>query len=109
MALGIANGSITGITASTQLDDEHNASKARLNGLSAWVPSGTDTQPWLQVDLTRVVEITKVSTQGFFVGGVARYITSYILLFGDDGVNFQEYKENSKTKVTWISYSTTKR
>ncbi|KAJ7372866.1 Thioredoxin domain-containing protein 3 [Desmophyllum pertusum] len=104
--LGMENGSIPSeaIKASSELDDQHSASRARLNTKpegelkGAWVPLQSDENQWLQVDFGKVVEITKVCTQG---GGdsVGHCVSSYILLFGDDGENFQEYQENNETKV----------
>ena len=103
------NGSIPSeaIKASSELDDQHSASRARLNTKpegelkGAWVPLQSDENQWLQVDFGKVVEITKVCTQG---GGdsVGHCVSSYILLFGDDGENFQEYQENNETKVRTI-------
>ena len=92
------------IKASTELDVQHNASRSRLNTkpegeqAGAWVPLESDENQWLQVDLGKVVEITKVCTQG---GGesVEYRVNSYVLSFSEDQENFQEYQENGETKV----------
>ena len=100
------NGSIPNdaIKASSELDDQHSASRSRLNTkpegelMGAWVPLQSDESQWLQVDCGKIVEITKVSTQGGGEGD-EHHVTSYILLFSDDQENFQEYQENEETKV----------
>lgn len=104
--LGMENGSIPNdaIKASSELDEHHGATRARLNTkpegdlMGAWVPLESDDSQWLEVDLGKVVEITKVGTQGGGEG-VKHCVTSYILLFSEDQENFQEYKENDETKV----------
>ncbi|XP_078344639.1 thioredoxin domain-containing protein 3 homolog isoform X2 [Oculina patagonica] len=104
--LGVENGSIPSeaITASSELDDQHSASRARLNTkpegelMGAWVPLQSDENQWLQVNLGKVYEITKVCTQGGG-DGVEHRVSSYIMLFSEDGQNFQEYQQNNETKV----------
>ena len=100
------NGSIPteAIKASSELDVQHNASRARLNTkpegelMGAWVPLQSDEEQWLQVDFGKVVEITKVCTQGGG-DGVEHWVKTYTMLFSQDGENFQEYQENNETKV----------
>ena len=100
------NGSIPteAIKASSELDEQHNASRARLNTkpegelMGAWVPLQSDDEQWLQVDFGKVVEITKVCTQGGG-DGVEHCVRTYVMLFSQDGENFQEYQENNETKV----------
>ena len=103
------NGSIPSeaIKASSELDDQHSASRARLNTkpegelMGAWVPLQSDENQWVQVDLGKVSEVTKVCTQGGG-DGVEHRVSSYIMLFSEDGENFQEYQENNETKVSNI-------
>lgn len=105
------NGSIPSdaIKASSELGDKHNASRARLNSkpegelMGAWAPSESDDNQWLQVDLGKVCEITKIATQGGGEG-VEHRVTSYVLLFGEDQENLHEYKENEETKVNIVSF-----
>lgn len=104
--LGLENGRISSeaITSSSELDDKHSASRARLNSkpegelMGAWVPLESDENQWLQVDLGKVLEVTKVSTQGGG-DGVSTYVTSFILLCSEDGETFQDYQENDAVKV----------
>lgn len=105
-AVGMESGSIPNdaIKASSELDEKHSASKARLGikpedeQFGAWVPLESDENQWLQMDLGKIVEITKVSTQGGCDGADHR-VTSYVLSFGEDQENFQEYQEQGETKV----------
>ncbi|KAK2560505.1 Thioredoxin domain-containing protein 3-like protein [Acropora cervicornis] len=104
--LGMENGNIPddAIKASTELDDQHSASRARLNAkpdgekMGAWVPLESDENQWLQVDLGKVAEITKVSTQG---GGEEseQRVVSFVLAFSEDQENFLDYQENGDVKV----------
>jgi len=104
--LGMENGNIPddAIKASTELDDQHSASRARLNAkpdgekMGAWVPLESDENQWLQVDLGKVAEITKVSTQG---GGEEseQSVVSFVLAFSEDQENFLDYQENGDVKV----------
>ena len=104
--LGMESGSIPNeaIKASSERDDQHSASRSRLNTkpegeqMGAWVPLESDENQWLQVDLGKVAEITKVCTQGGGEG-VEHRVNSYILSFSEDQENFQEYQENGEIKV----------
>ena len=106
--LGMENGSIPNdaIKASSELDEPHSATRARLNTkpegelMGAWVPLESDENQWLQVDLGKVAEITKISTQGGGEG-VEQHVASYILLFSEDEENVEEYKENGELKVSY--------
>lgn len=105
--LGMENGNIPNdaIQASTELDDHHSASRARLNAepdgekMGAWVPQESDESQWLLVDLGKVAEITKVSTQGGGEGSEQR-VVSFVLAFSKDQENFQDYQENGDVKVS---------
>ncbi|CAK8673207.1 unnamed protein product [Clavelina lepadiformis] len=68
------------LSASTEADENFNAARGRLNtpadviiindqikvgtGHGAWEPTGSDSAPWLQVDLPRYMEIKGIITQG---------------------------------------------
>ena len=106
--LGMQNHSIPNeaIKASSKLDDKHSASEARLNSTGAWVSDSCDKRPWIQLDLGEVKEVTKIATQGGHVGGVARFVGSYILLFSkDEESGFEGYKEGNKIKVRFLRLS----
>ena len=72
--------------------------------MGSWVPLQSDENQWLQVDLGKILEVTKVSIQGGGDGdgdgdGVSMYVTSFILLYSEDGETFQDYQENNAEKV----------
>ena len=68
----------TDITASSELDSNSSASNARLNNTKSWVADTIDTQPWIQVNLGKIMNITAISTQGFPGSGfVASFYFSY--------------------------------
>lgn len=106
-ALGMENEGITDgqISSSSQLDDTHTASEARLNFKAdgsergGWSALTNNFNQWLQVDLGTFNRVTRVATQGR--NGRDQWVTRYRIQFSDDGVSFQFYKEsvNSSAKV----------
>lgn len=99
---GITDGQIS---SSSQLDDTHTASEARLNFKTdgsergGWSALTNNFNQWLQVDLGTFNRVTRVATQGR--NGRDQWVTRYRIQFSDDGVSFQFYKEsvNSSAKV----------
>ncbi|XP_020893204.1 thioredoxin domain-containing protein 3 homolog isoform X2 [Exaiptasia diaphana] len=92
------------ITASSVLDDNHNACRSKLNSavdgdqMAGWSAKDIDENQWIQIDIGNPSEITKVSTQG--KGGEStHHVTSYLLSFSSDGENFQVYQEAGQDKV----------
>ena len=94
------NGEITAgkISASSQYSANHGASQGRLhlqpNGAKAgsWSPAINDVNQWLQVDLITIfARLSRVATQGS--NDMDQWVTQYNLDYGDDGVNFQYYRE----------------
>ena len=68
----------TDITASSELDLNSSASNARLNNTKSWVADTNDTQPWIQVNWGKIMNITSISTQGFPGSGfVSSFYFSY--------------------------------
>ena len=110
-ALGMENEGITDvqINSSSQLDDTHSASEARLNYKAdgsergSWSALTNDFNQWLQVDLGTFNRVTRVATQGR--NGRDQWVTRYRLQYSDDGVTFLFYKEfvNSSAKVCELS------
>jgi len=107
--LGMENGAIADyqITASSQLDKYHAASRARLNiKLSGsmkggWTARTEDLKQWLQVDLGSYTIVTRVATQGR--NGYNQWVTKYRLLYaGNDGMNFHSYKELGDTSAKLV-------
>ena len=89
------------ITASSEWDHNHAAIQGRLNFLKtggkrgAWSADRNDDNQWLQIDLIGQYIVTRVATQGR--NGHAQWVTEYKLQFGDDGNNFQYYREQGET------------
>ncbi|XP_022805050.1 uncharacterized protein LOC111342257 [Stylophora pistillata] len=99
--LGMESGAIKDaqITASTQWDDNHATSRARLNlkltGVKrgAWSTRVVDPRQWLQVDLLSLTIVTGVATQGRNAPRIQQWVTKYRFQYSNDGVNFHFYKE----------------
>ena len=105
--LGMESGAIKDaqITASTQSDDNHAPSRARLNSklpgveTGAWSSRVLDLKQWLQVDLGRYTSVTGIATQGRNVNWHNDWVTKYRLQYSTDGVNFHFYKEKGDNSV----------
>ena len=76
----------TDITASSELDSNSSASNARLNNTKSWV---ADTQPWIQVNLGKIMNITEISTQGFPGSG---FVSSF-------------YFSHDTSEMEWLNYT----
>ena len=93
------------ISASSQWDNNHGASRARLHMLfnrkttqrGAWSPSSSDLNQWLEINLGGYTTLTRVATQGR--SDHAQWVTKYRLQYSDDGVIFQFYKEPHQTSA----------
>jgi len=89
------------ITASSEHNAVHAASRARLNfheipnkTAGAWAAKAIDNNPWLQVDLgARYTKVTRVPTQGRNSLNHPQWVTKYKLQYGDNGVAFQYFRE----------------
>ena len=97
------------IKASSQLDNSHSPSQARLhikadgNKAGGWSALRNDFGQWLQVDLGSYTKVTRIATQGR--NGYDQWVTKYRIQYSYAGVAFMFYKkaENSSAKV--YSYS----
>ncbi len=54
---------------------------------------------WLQVDFEKQTVITGISTQGRADAGYIQFVKTYIVLYSNNGVEFQPYKQLNQTKV----------
>ena len=95
------------IRASSQLDDNHSAGKARLhletngNVTGGWSALQNDLDQWLQVDLGSYTTVTRIATQGR--NAYNEWVTKYILQYNDDGVIFHWFKEpGSSIAKVWV-------
>lgn len=92
------------LSASSEWDTDHAASKARLHsiaGAGSWASVTADSNQWLQIDVLslgkKFTRVTRVSTQGRASAANQQWVTKYKLQFSNDAVNFQYYKEQGQT------------
>ena len=87
------------ISASSQWDNNHGASQARLHmqlnrktiQRGAWSSRLNNLNQWLQISLGGYTTLTRVATQGR--SDHDQWVIKYRLQYSDDGVIFQFYKE----------------
>ena len=85
------------ISASSQLDADHEASQGRLNLKGSWTAYANDGKQWLQIDLgSNPVTVTQVATQGS--NFQSQWVIKYTLKYSDDGLNFQLYKQQGQSE-----------
>lgn len=73
---------------------------ARLNGPGAWSAPKLNSDQFIQVNLQRPMNITKIATQGRNVSdGEPSYVEKYSLSYTSDGKNFVDYKIDGALKV----------
>ena len=83
------------ISASSELDANHEASQGRLNLKEAWSAYANDAEQWLQIDLgANPVTVTWVATQGS--NFQSQWVINYTLKYSDEGLNFQLYKQQGQ-------------
>ena len=89
------------ISASSQWDSRYAPYHGRLRfqGRSfkagSWSAGSNDLYQWLQIDLgSQYTKVTRVATQGR--NGHSQWVTRYRLLYGNDGLNFQYYRDQGK-------------
>lgn len=104
--LGMQNGRIRAsqITASSSWDKNHAANNGRLHlkragsRMGAWCARHNNRYQWLSVDFGRPMRITKIASQGRH--DARQWVTQYYFSYGQDGVYFAEYKQNSARRVS---------
>ena len=95
------------ITSSSQLDEDHSSTRARLhlkafdNKSSGWSPVKSDRNQWLQVDLDGSARITRLATQGS--NAKDEWVTKYMLEYSYDGVRFHTYRESVEETSAKVS------
>ena len=97
------------IKASSEWDGNHAAIQGRLNfqrsGVKqgAWSAKSNDRNQWLQIDLgAAFTKVTRVASQGR--NGADQWVTKYRLQYSNDGVNYQNYREQGQT-VNEVSHA----
>ena len=89
------------ITASSTTTAVLNAGAVRLDTTeNVWIPKTFDYNSWLQVEFQEIVNITIIKTQGGFTE--KSFVRTFSVSYGDDGTNFQDYKDAGRTKVLCI-------
>ena len=107
--LGMQNRRIrnVAITSSSRWDNHHAPHLARLQNqrrgryMGGWSAGANNAFQWLQIDLGRPTKVVRISTQGRPT--VNQWVTSYYLLYSQDGVYFAFYFERNTRKVGFIS------
>uniref|UniRef100_A0A3B5JZX9 F5/8 type C domain-containing protein n=1 Tax=Takifugu rubripes TaxID=31033 RepID=A0A3B5JZX9_TAKRU len=86
--LGVEDGNITDsqLSASSSIGG-NTPDKARLNGNSCWMPSGTST--WIQVNLNQIRKVTGIVIQGCPQSD--HWITKFKLKYSMDGASWNDY------------------
>ena len=89
------------IQATSQWDSSHAPFRGRLRyqgesfTAGSWSAGRNDLFQWLQIDLgSQYTKVTRVATQGR--NGHSQWVTRYRLLYGNDGLNFQYYRDQGK-------------
>ena len=110
-ALGMENGLIADgqITASSYLSGSHEPFLARLHlkpvplgRIGAWASLYNDLNQWLQVDVGRQYNVSRIATQGR--EDIGQWVTKYKLQFSEDGVMFYNYTNDlAQIKVNTLS------
>ena len=104
-ALGMESGAISDaqISASTQWDANHATKQGRLHfqavpgKAGSWSSRINDVNQWLQIDLgSQHFKVTVVATQGR--SDYDQWVTKYNLMYSDDGMNFQYYREQGQSQ-----------
>ena len=97
------SGAITNsqIRASSQWDSSHAPFQGRLHfqgnffRAGSWSAGSNDLFQWLQIDLGgKYTKVTRVATQGR--NAHSQWVTRYKLMYGNDGQNFQYYRDQGK-------------
>ena len=87
------------LSATTEYRNDFKASNGRLNGTSAWIPSGnSNPNDYLQIDLLYEFIICAVATQGNGKGA-PEWTKKYKIQLSLDGTTFVTYQENNVVKV----------
>ena len=99
------------ITASSTFNDAYAPKYGRLHSIvtarggGAWCSGVTDSNQYLQIDLTRVVTISGIATQGRQSRDSSKsWISEYKIWFKGGSSSFVEYKEFGNRKVEFFLF-----
>ncbi|XP_028417633.1 uncharacterized protein LOC114542082, partial [Dendronephthya gigantea] len=96
-ALGVENGKISDITASSVWNAALSTQQGRLNSRSSWSARRNDQNQWIQVDLGRKETITVIATQGR--SNYNQWVKTFSVFYSLNGHTFEPYKINGIQKV----------
>ncbi|KXJ24046.1 Coagulation factor VIII [Exaiptasia diaphana] len=100
--VGLADPNIipdSSFTASTELNNEYGAAKARFNSNRCWEPNGNNkADDYLQIDLRKLFVICAVATKGNGKS-VAEWTEEYNISTSLDGKTWTWYPNNDNAKV----------
>ncbi|KAL9976334.1 hypothetical protein ACROYT_G013624, partial [Oculina patagonica] len=101
-AIGMQTGAISDgqITASSERSANHAANQGRLHfagKAGSWSAASSDANQWLQIDLVYKMTVTRLATQGRNSTEYWQWVTRYKLQHGNDGVEFQTYREQGQS------------
>ena len=86
------------ITASSEQSSTYRPATGRLNS-GGWQPlSSENVNSWFQVDFETFTTVKSIFTQGH--QNSEYWVMTYFLSFSNDGINFQDYLEFGKVKVS---------
>ncbi|KAK3754505.1 hypothetical protein QZH41_019346, partial [Actinostola sp. cb2023] len=110
--LGMQSNAIpnSAITASSSLSNGHISWRARLRNYpampfqssidsAAWLPASNNVGDYLQIDIGRVVNVTKVATQGRPYHQANQYVKKYRLAYKRTDTQWMDYREANTVKV----------
>ncbi|KAK3743989.1 hypothetical protein QZH41_010801, partial [Actinostola sp. cb2023] len=66
---------------------------------NAWIVASNDVNQWLQIDLSRLQDVTAIATQGRHGNRFLHWVISYWFSYSNDGATWNEYKENQARKT----------
>ncbi|KAL9976335.1 hypothetical protein ACROYT_G013625 [Oculina patagonica] len=104
-AIGMQTGAISDgqITASSEWNANHAADQGRLHfqggpGIAgSWSAASNDINQWMQIYLVHKMTVTRVATQGRNSTVDLQRVTRYKLQHGNDGLDFQTYREHGQS------------
>ena len=75
---------------------------ARLNHQSVWIVKRNDANQWIQVDLSKIMTVKGVATQGRVLSSL-QCVTKYKLQYSNDGQTFTDYTKEGETQAKVIT------
>ena len=92
------------LSASSEWDNTLSVAQGRLNSIpqagkgGSWSARTNDANQWFQVDLGQLnTKVTRLAIQGRQEAG--QWVTKYRIKYSDDGLNYQDYKEEGQTVI----------